>query len=128
MEVNRVSMDRGAQYSVGSVDAAAAAVTQPAAVQNTEVRTGTNGKQQEQGQYPKLDRGDLESMSQALNQFMTMMNADLHFTVHEKTNTLMVRLVDETQNRVLREFPSHELLDTMVRIREYVGSLLDKKA
>lgn len=76
----------------------------------------------------KVTEKDLKNITQAMNQFMENMNADLHFSVHEKTKQLMVRLVDEKTNKVLKEFPSHEFLDMMAGIQEYVGIILDKKA
>ena len=39
----------------------------------------------------------------------------------------MVQIVDQSNDKVLKEFPSREFLDTMAAIRDYVGILLDKK-
>lgn len=66
-------------------------------------------------------------MTEAMNKFVEAMDANIRFTVHQKTNELMVQVVDQTNNKVLKEFPSHEFLDTMAAIRGYVGMLLDKK-
>jgi flagellar protein FlaG len=59
---------------------------------------------------------------------MEALNADLQFVLHEKTNRMMVKIVDIKTQKVLKEFPPHELLDTLAAISEYVGALLDKKA
>ncbi len=40
----------------------------------------------------------------------------------------MVRLVDDKTQKVLKEFPPHEFLDMIAKIREHVGILLDTKA
>ena len=52
---------------------------------------------------------------------------NLQFEIHEKTDRLMVKFVDRTDQRVIKEFPPRELLDTLAAIQEYVGVLLDKK-
>jgi len=70
---------------------------------------------------------DLTQMTEAMNRFVQAMDATIHFKVHEKSNQLMVQVVDQTNNKVLKEFPSSEFLDTMAAIRDYVGILLDKK-
>jgi len=70
---------------------------------------------------------DVQQMSEAMNHFLQVSNADMQVTLHEKTNELMVQFVDTKNGQVLKEFPSHEFLDTMANIREYVGILLDKK-
>ncbi|MPN54839.1 hypothetical protein SDC9_202516 [bioreactor metagenome] len=59
---------------------------------------------------------------------MEMINSDIQFQLHEKTKQLIVQVVDMRDGKVLKEFPPHELLDTMAKIQEYVGLLLDKKA
>ncbi|MFZ3101264.1 MAG: flagellar protein FlaG [Desulfitobacteriaceae bacterium] len=74
-----------------------------------------------------VDLKDLTHMTDAMNQFVEAMDANIRFTVHQKTNELMVQVVDQANNKILKEFPSHEFLDTMAAIRSYVGILLDKK-
>ncbi|WP_434133577.1 flagellar protein FlaG [Sporomusa sphaeroides] len=75
----------------------------------------------------KLEQ-DIAKPTEDLNKIMQLVNADLKFEIHEKTQRLMVRLVDTKTDKVLKEFPPHELLDTLGAIREYIGILLDKKA
>lgn len=70
---------------------------------------------------------DLTQMTEAMNRFIQAMDANIHFTIHEKSNQLMVQVVDQATNKVLKEFPSSEFLDTIAAIRDYVGILLDKK-
>lgn len=70
---------------------------------------------------------DVTQMTEAMNKFVQAMDANIRFTVHEKSNQLMVQVVDKANDKVLKEFPSGEFLDTMAAIRDYVGILLDKK-
>ena len=86
-----------------------------------------DGKDKEQNNS-KLSREDAENITREMNKFFQLIDANLQFAMHEKTKQLMVQVVDTKENKVLREFPSHELLDTMANIREYVGIMLDKKA
>ena len=71
---------------------------------------------------------DMQEMTEALNKFMQSMSADLKFTVHDKTQQLMVQLIDMAEQKVLKEFPPRDFLDMVAKIREYVGALLDKRA
>lgn len=77
---------------------------------------------------PQYDEKDLLPMTIELNKFFQYLNADIQFELHEKTKQFIVRVVDTKENKVLREFPPQELLDTIANIREYVGVLLDKHA
>jgi flagellar protein FlaG len=89
--------------------------------------TKTEQKSEAMSVNKKPDKEDLERITDETNKFMQMINTDLQFSVHEKTKQLMVQVVDTKEQRVIKEFPSHEFLDTMAKIREYVGFLLDKK-
>ena len=74
-----------------------------------------------------VDLKHLTQMTEAMNKFVQAMDANIRFKIHEKSNQLMVQVVDQTKNIVLKEFPSSEFLDTIAAIRDYVGILLDKK-
>lgn len=56
-----------------------------------------------------------------------LFDTDIQFSLHEETKTLMVQVVDLKDKKVIKEFPPHEFLDTMARIREYIGILLDAR-
>lgn len=74
------------------------------------------------------EKKTVEDTVEKLNGFMELMTADLHFSVHQKTHRLMVQLISEKDQKVLREYPSKEFLDMIANIREHIGVLTDKKA
>lgn len=70
---------------------------------------------------------DLKKMTDAMNTSLENMDTNIRFKYHDKTKELMVQVIDGTNDKVLKEIPSHEFLDTIAAIREYVGLMLDKK-
>jgi flagellar protein FlaG len=76
----------------------------------------------------EITKEDIAAITENLYSFMEELTADIRFKVHDGTGTLMVQVFDPKNDRVLREFPPHEILDTVAKISEYVGSLLDKRA
>lgn len=70
---------------------------------------------------------DITKRTNEMNQMMAALNTDLRFSVHDKTQQLMVQMVDSIKNKVIKEFPPHEFLDMVAKIRDYVGMILDKK-
>ncbi|ODA42533.1 flagellar protein FlaG [Desulfosporosinus sp. BG] len=70
---------------------------------------------------------DVKKMTEAMNQFMREIDTNIHFKYHEKAQELMVQVVDQATDKVLKEIPTHEFLDTIASIRSLVGVLLDKK-
>lgn len=97
-------------------------------------RQSDNGKKADNqavkadAQEQEISKADVSAITDSLNSFMEELSADIRFKVHDKTGTLMVQVFDPNTDKVLREFPPHELLDTVAKISDYVGSLLDKKA
>ena len=74
-----------------------------------------------------FSKEDLLSVTQELNKFFEYLNTDIQFELHERTQRLMVKVVDLKNDKVLKEFPPQEFLDTIANIQEYVGVLLDKR-
>ena len=75
-----------------------------------------------------LTKDDAQILTADMNKYFQSLNANLRFAYHEKTSQLMLRVVDASNDKVLKEIPSHEVLDMLAKVREYVGALLDKKA
>ncbi len=91
-------------------------------------KTATKYDYPKQAEAKPLSRDEAEQVTDKMNKLMQLMNTDLQFSLHEKTQRLIVQMVDKRDGTVLKEFPPHELLDTIANIQEYVGLLLDKKA
>jgi len=70
---------------------------------------------------------ELSNVTEELNQFMQSMNTDIGFALHTRTKTLMVQVEDGKTHKILKEFPAHELLDMVARIRDCIGAFIDKK-
>lgn len=85
----------------------------------------TTDKQNKNDQ--KLTKENLDSLTNALNKFMQSINANIRFKLHDGTKEMIVQVVDESTHQVLKEFPPHQLLDTMAAIRERIGILLDER-
>ncbi len=47
--------------------------------------------------------------------------------VHEKTNTIMVVVLKDETNEVVREIPSEKMLDVMYNLSQKVGIFVDEK-
>jgi flagellar protein FlaG len=102
----------------------------PESVERAEAVSNTDAAKQqdvEQNKEKKLNKKDVENITDGLNDFMQSINTDIRFVLHPKLEELMVQVVDTHSNKVLRESPPKEILDTLARIRDFVGALLDKK-
>lgn len=76
----------------------------------------------------ELSPEEINKHADEMNQMMSALNTDMRFSLHEKTKQLMVQMINLKTNEVVKEFPPHEFLDTIGKIRDFVGLILDKKA
>lgn len=51
----------------------------------------------------------------------------LDISVHEKTRQVMVKIVDTSTDKIIRELPPEEILDTLARRRELLGMMVDEQ-
>lgn len=66
---------------------------------------------------------DLQASLEALQQ----KNTRLNFSVHEKTDRVMVSITDQDTGDVIREIPSEEFLEMAAKLQEMVGLMFDTK-
>jgi len=63
-----------------------------------------------------------------INKFLEGESTHLQYEKHDVLNTMIVKIVDNTTNEVLREIPSRKILDMVAKMCEMAGILVDKKA
>lgn len=74
------------------------------------------------------DKTDVANAVETINNAIEHVNRALRFSIHEETERLMVKVVDLTTDEVIKEIPPEEVLDTVARIREMIGLLIDERA
>lgn len=67
----------------------------------------------------------VEDAASQLNEVMAAFGKKLHFQVHEGTDRTYVEVVDKATDRVIKEFPAKDLLDTVARFHDVIGMILD---
>jgi flagellar protein FlaG len=61
------------------------------------------------------------------NETMVFHNRYLEFRIHEKTNEVVVKVVDSNTKEVIREIPSEKILDMFASMLELAGLLVDER-
>ena len=69
-----------------------------------------------------------EALDDLKNDFETIHNVGLQFSLHKETNRTIVRVINEETQELIREIPSEEMLNIMAKMDEMMGILFDKKA
>ena len=110
-----------------NVDATTASV---AKVQPEEEKAGSEGngsKQQQEKQDMPGTPEHLKKMIAEMNRKISNRNEEAVFGVHEKTNRIMIKILDKDTKEVVKEFPPEKTLDMIASIWEMAGILVDQK-
>lgn len=61
------------------------------------------------------------------NETFKIQNRSLRFKIHERTNEIIVKVVDSETEEVIREIPPEKLLDMFANMLELAGLIVDEK-
>ncbi|MFI3230570.1 MAG: flagellar protein FlaG [bacterium] len=90
--------------------------------------SNTNTSEQDSGQtsgngYNKF----VDNAMPELNKKLNMVNKEVSYELHDKTNRFVIQVKDSDTGDVLKEVPSKETLDFVANILEFAGVLVDEK-
>ena len=54
-------------------------------------------------------------------------NKGLEFSIHEGTNQIMIKVIDENTGEVLKEVPPEKILDIIAKMVEIAGNFIDER-
>ena len=77
-------------------------------------------------QIPVSEEQLIRAIDRALKA-MSGSNTYLHFSVHSQTKTIMVKIMEQGTDRVIREVPPEKMLDFVAKLWEMTGILIDEK-
>ncbi|WP_346937731.1 flagellar protein FlaG [uncultured Clostridium sp.] len=80
----------------------------------------------EKNQNYKLE--EIHKAVDKLNKFMEDEDIYTEYSVHDKLNQIMIKIIDRNTKEVLLEVPPKKILDMVAKMCEMVGILVDKKA
>lgn len=69
-----------------------------------------------------------EAMRKAVDEINRhIKNSEVVFGIHDKTNRITIKIVDKDSRKVLKEYPPEQTLDTIAKIWELAGIMVDEK-
>lgn len=77
--------------------------------------------------YTDVDPEELAKAVNDLNNKILGRDFKLKFEIHERTGRQYVEMVDMQSGKVLKEIPSHKMLDILGKIWDQMGIAVDKK-
>lgn len=80
---------------------------------------------EEQAAFPG-ERKLIEAIEKA-NPELAGQNTSIKFSVHEKTKQILIKIMDNETNEVVKEIPSEKILDMVADMMEKAGLFVDKR-
>lgn len=74
-----------------------------------------------------IDKKDVKSTVERLNEFNDPVLTNLKFVFHEDLHEYYVTVVNPLTNEVIKEIPPKKLLDMYAAMSEYMGILVDER-
>ncbi len=102
---------------------AAEAVDKTTSIVENSQEKGFSGKEDSQGK-----EATNEQIRKAVEQInKNMGNSEAVFGIHEKTNRVMIKIVDKETKKVIKELPPEKTLDMIAKVWDMAGILVDER-
>lgn len=75
----------------------------------------------------ELSNAFVEKAIDKANYTFEIQNRSLRFKIHERTNEVIVKVIDSETQEVIREIPPEKLLDMFANMLEMAGLLVDER-
>jgi flagellar protein FlaG len=100
--------------------------------ENTSVTNDSEIAEDKSGSLSKaapeqLERVQLESVAQQLQDFMQSMNRSVHFQVDKDSGRDVIRVLDKQSGEVIKQYPSEEVLGLVSKLSQSAGLLVDEE-
>ncbi|MTI61561.1 MAG: flagellar protein FlaG [Firmicutes bacterium] len=73
------------------------------------------------------NKSELKTVIESANQGVQVFNKSIEFSIHEATNKIMIKIIDNETAEVIKEIPAEKILDMLAKFCEMAGILLDEK-
>lgn len=80
----------------------------------------------ERRELPVNEKVVLEAIERA-NKAISLANRRLEYSIHEKTNEIIVKVINTETEEVIREIPPEKMLDMVACIWEMIGIIVDER-
>ncbi len=133
MKIGEVSSATSGYQGQGSsaITAPTQSVKEPSPVDVAQVAREVRAKEAE-NRDPEKSEEAYEKTPPSLKEAVEKINsaksnAEAVFGIHEGTNRVMIKMVDKTTRKVIKEFPAEETLDLIAKAWELAGIMVDEK-
>ncbi len=108
-----------------TVDIQGKPVVEPAPI-SPKLAPNGNGTHSDTSEYPITEKVVADAVGR-INKAIEGSSRRFVYSVHDKTNEIMIKVIDETTKEVIREIPPKKILDMVANMLEMAGLLVDER-
>ncbi|MCL2480799.1 MAG: flagellar protein FlaG [Spirochaetaceae bacterium] len=84
-------------------------------------------QQQQQQQQSALLKKEIDNYIRKVLKDASLLNRDLRYSINRETDEVIVKVVDKSTDKVIKEIPPESLQRLQARLKEQLGLLVDEK-
>ena len=73
-----------------------------------------------------MSEKSVSEMTETFNKLMDKINCNLEFNYNREANVMNVKMIDKDTKEVIKEFPPEEMIENMIKARDWLGAFIDK--
>ena len=86
----------------------------------------------EEKEYFPQDDSDFHiepgTMTEELNELMSRINCNLEFSYNKEAGMMSVKMINKETQEVIKELPPEEMLENIVKAKDWLGAFIDENA
>ena len=108
--------------------------SQPSAASDLKPQTLQEAKEAEKKEQEKegrlapgtMSENSVSEMTETFNELMDKINCNIEFNYNKKANMLNVKMIDKETKEVIKEFPPEEMIENMIKAKDWLGAFIDR--
>ena len=73
-----------------------------------------------------MSEESVSQMTETFNELMDKINCDVEFKYNKEAEMLNVKMIDKESGEVIKEFPPEEMIENMIKAKDWLGAFIDK--
>ena len=69
---------------------------------------------------------NVSQMTETFNRLMEKINCDVEFQYNKEINMFNVKMINKRTNEVIKEFPPEEMIENMIKAKDWLGAFIDR--
>jgi len=109
------------------VDTASASTIKPQDAQVPEIfKPGEEEKKEGHLQPGTMSEEAVQNMTETFNKLMSKINVNLEFKYNKEIDMFNVKMIDKETKEVIKEFPPEEMIENMIKAKDWLGAFIDR--